>query len=89
MYDTRQFEHDGKEYEVRIASDGHTIRIRVFQNNKPANGYVYSVELLTQIGAKISGSIVDPVEDLIKTAITDVKSGQWERYVAVVSASTN
>jgi hypothetical protein len=34
------FSFEGKNYEIRIASDGATIRIRAFLNGKPANGYV-------------------------------------------------
>ncbi len=87
MYVKRSFEHKGKEYEVRVASDGHTIHIRAFLSGKPANGYTYTVEALTQIDAKTSGASIDPVEEMIKTAISDVKSGMWEKYVAAVSGS--
>ena len=84
MYDKRSFNHDGKEYEIRIASDGHTIHIRAFLNGKPANGYTYSVEVLTK--AEISGTSINPYEQLVETAITDVKNGTWESYVAAVNA---
>jgi hypothetical protein len=89
MYDKRSFDHDGKTYEIRIASDGHTIRIRAFLNGKPANGYTYSVEVLTQVDAQMSGALIDPIEELIKTAISDVKNGIWEKYVAAVRAAGN
>ena len=89
MYGTRCFEHDEKTYEIRIASDGSTIRIQAFLNDKPANGYTYSVELLTQVDAQLSGALIDPIEELIKTAIASVKNGTWEKYVAAVSSSGN
>lgn len=89
MYDKRSFDHNGKIYEIRIASDGHTIRIRAFLNGKPANGYTYSVEVLTQVDAQLSGTLVNPIEELIETAIAEVKSGTWEKYVAAVRASGN
>lgn len=89
MYEKRSFEHAGREYEVRFTSDGHTMHIRVFLNGKPANGYTYSVEVLTQIDAKMSGALIDPVEEMIKTAISDAKNGMWEKYVAAVSGSGN
>jgi len=85
-YQIRSFQHAGNTYEVRIAPDGHTFRVRAFLNDKPANGYTYSVEVLTQIDAAMSGSIVDPLEELIKAAEHDVKSGVWEKYVAAVKA---
>lgn len=87
MYEKRTFQHNGNQYEVRIASDGHTIHVRAFLNNKPANGYKYSVEVLTQIDAKMSGAAINPVEELIKSAISDVEKGVWEQYVAAVSAA--
>lgn len=89
MYDMRSFDHDGKTYEIRIASDGHTIRIRAFLNDKPANGYTYSVEVLTQGDAQISGALINPIEELIKTTILNVKNGTWEKYAAAVLAAGN
>ena len=73
MFEKRTFQHDGKDYEIRISSDGCTIRIRTFLNGKPANGYIYSVDLLTQVDAKITGALCNPAEELIKTAESDVK----------------
>ena len=84
MYETREFGFDGKKYEVRIASDGHTTRIRTFLNGKPANGYTYSVDLITASEIKESLLSVDPVEELVKTAISDVKEKTWDRYLEAV-----
>ena len=89
MFEKRTFQHDGKDYEIRISSDGCTIRIRTFLNGKPANGYIYSVDLLTQVDAKITGALCNPAEELIKTAESDVKNGIWEKYIASVSAVSN
>ena len=87
LYQVRSFQHTGNTYEIRIASDGHTTRVRVFINDKPANGYTYSVETLTQVDAAMSGSSTDPLEELIKLAEQDVKSGFWDQYVAAVKAA--
>jgi hypothetical protein len=87
MYEKRNFQHDGKEYEIRVESDGNTIHVRAFFNGKPANGYTYSVEVLTQVDAKITDSLIDPSEELIKTATSDVKNRIWEKYLAAVSAA--
>ena len=89
MFEKRTFQHDGNDYEIRISSDGHTIYIRAFFNGKPANGYMYSVEVLNQVDAKITGTLCNPAEELIKTAESDVKNGTWEKYLAAVSAVTN
>lgn len=89
MYDKRSFNHDGKEYEIRIASDGHTIHIRAFLNGKPANGYTYSVEVSTQVDSQMTGALSNPIEELIKTAIANVKNSSWENDVVGVNASGN
>jgi hypothetical protein len=65
MYDSRPFEHTGKQYEVRIASDGSTTHVRVFKDGKPANGYSYQVDHVTQIDARMSGAAIDLVEVLV------------------------
>ncbi|MCI2245724.1 hypothetical protein L3067_14035 [Xanthomonas sp. PPL568] len=87
MYETHPFDHNGKKYEVRSASDGCTIRVRAFLDGKPANGYTYQVEISTQIDAVMSGSAVNPARDLIEIAISDVKRGIWEQYLAAVAAT--
>ena len=89
MYETHPFEHNGKQYEVRPASDGKTIYIRAFLDGKPANGYTYSVELLTVINAHTDALSIDPVRVLIDAAVNDVKNGRWEQYVAAAKASQN
>lgn len=89
MHQNRAFQHNGQQYEIRVTSDGNTINVRAFCNGKPANGYTYSVEVLTQIDAKMSGAVIDPAEELVKTAISDVKSGIWDQYVAAISATRN
>ena len=85
MYETKEFEFEGKTYEIRIVSDGWKTRIRVFLNNKPANGYEYSVELPIIIDAKRGKLPFDPKEELIKNAENDVKEKRYERYLEAVN----
>jgi hypothetical protein len=33
------FSFEGREYQIRVVSDGATIYVRAFCDNKPANGY--------------------------------------------------
>lgn len=87
MYETKYFQHAEMKYEVRITSDGHTFRVRVYVNGKPANGYTYSVELLAQLDSQVTYSLVNPVEELVNTAITDVTNGVWEKYLAAMDAT--
>lgn len=88
MSKTKTFQHDGRNYEVRITADeNNTVLVRVFaEDGRPANGYSYSVDLLTRLDAATSGTI-NPVDVLVNVAISDVKGGTWERYVAAVEAA--
>lgn len=88
-YQTRTFIHKGNKYEIRVVSDGHTIRVRCFLNGKPANGYSYAVEIPAQIDANMNNGVFNPVEELIKTAEYDVKNGVWDQYVAAVQGTHN
>jgi hypothetical protein len=81
MYETQTFEHSGKEYEIRIVSEGHTTHVRAFLDGKPANGYSYSVEHIPEIDIPQYNSSSSPVKELIETAISDVKNGIWEQYL--------
>lgn len=80
-----RFVHDGDEYEIRVVSEEQTTHVRAFINGAPANGYIYSVDLLTQIDARMSGSEIDPVRALVETCEADVRSGVWNQYVATVN----
>jgi hypothetical protein len=85
-YDKRTFQHDGKTYEIRIASDGATVRVRAFLNGRPANGFEYSVDIALLVDAVTQKYPPDLVETLVETAEGDVKSGLWERAVAAANS---
>lgn len=74
MHQNINFEFEGEKYEVRMLTDGSTTRIRVFKGDKPANGYSYTVEL-----DPIKKMLVDPVEEMVDTAIKHVKDKTWEQ----------
>lgn len=74
MHQNIHFEFEGEKYEVRMLTDGLTTQIRVFVGDKPANGYSYTVELDPE-----HEMLVDPVEDMVDTAINHVKERTWER----------
>ena len=70
---TEPFSHAGKEYEVRVISDGQSVFVKVFKGMEPANGFRYEVTLMTmQDAANVMG--IDVVKHLIKTAKADVTS---------------
>jgi hypothetical protein len=78
-----EFEHEEKIYEVHVANQNNTYTVRIFLDGKPVNGYSYSVDLITQISFQHKYG-VNSVDDLIEDAISDVKKGNWEKYVAAV-----
>ncbi|MFZ6711921.1 hypothetical protein [Undibacterium sp. TC9W] len=80
------FKHDDKDYEVRIIEANDAVHVKVFCDNKPANGYSYQVSLMTKFSALLSSLEFNPVQHLINTAISDVKNGNWERYVAAATS---
>jgi len=77
------FSFEGKDYEIRIVSDGATIRIRAFLNGKPANGYAYEINTITLFDLKRQIGF-DGVKDLIQSAKEDVEQKKWERYLEAV-----
>ncbi|EKE83333.1 hypothetical protein [Idiomarina xiamenensis] len=86
-FDNRYFVHQGREYEIRIMADENRIKVKAFLDGKPANGYSYMVEDLTQRDAAIEGGI-DPLKALVDTAQRDVENGVWEQYQAVIKSRT-
>jgi hypothetical protein len=84
-YDTRAFQHNGRTYEIRIASDGATVRVRAFLDGRPANGFEYSVDIAVLVDAATQKYPPDLVETLVETAEVDVKDGLWERALAAAT----
>ena len=81
--ETVTFQNDGKDYEIRITSDGFTTRIRVFLDGKPANGYTYSVDSVTAFDLRrVLG--VKAIDDLIETAKNDIINKNWERFLEAI-----
>ena len=80
------FEHDGKEYEIRVISDGATIYIRAFYQNRTANGYSYQVGVMKYFDLKkLMG--FDAIKDLVDSAKQDVVENRWERFLEVLEKS--
>jgi len=68
---TEQFSHEGKDYEVRVISDGQSVYVKVFSSGKPVNGYRYEATLETvHDAATVTG--LDAVKHLIELAKADV-----------------
>jgi len=68
---TFAFQHKGKDYEIRIISDGQSVSVEVFKDGKSANGIRYETSLETVYdAATVTG--LDVVQDLIKTAKAEI-----------------
>ena len=78
------FSFEGKNYEIRVVSDGFTIRIRAFRDNKPVNGYVYEVNSMTVFDLKKQIGF-NAIQNLIRLAQNDVEQKNWEKYLEAVA----
>jgi hypothetical protein len=74
------FEHEGKNYEIHIFSDGWKFKVKAYLDGQPVNGYSYSVELPTAFDLQTVIS-TDAIQTLIDIAKEDVVSNKWEKYV--------
>lgn len=78
MNESQTFEFEGKEYEIKITTDGSTKMIRAFLDGKP-KGYSYSVKLEEQLDPKLTNSCIDlPVKELISMVVNDIKNKTYE-----------
>lgn len=78
--ESKEFEFEGKNYETRITNKDGFTKVRVFLDDKPVNGYEYSVNI--EVAFKFN-KVYDyhPVLELIKTAESDVRNKFWEKYL--------
>jgi hypothetical protein len=81
------FTANEKNYEVRLTTDGATVRLRAFAKDegKPANGYIYSVDINTIHDLKVLAEI-DVIKALIKTAQDDVIQKRWENLLLAIES---
>jgi hypothetical protein len=77
------FTFEGKDYEIRVISDGSTTYIRAFLGNRPANGYTYQVAMPVAFDFHRTFN-VSAVQHLIDTAKQDVIEKNWERVLEAI-----
>lgn len=80
------FEFEGEHYEIRLTSEGSTFAAQAFKDGQPANGYTHHVTIPIAMGIRNKRIPVDVFQDLIDTAVDDVKKKSWERYLKVLDA---
>lgn len=78
---TESFSFEGKDYQIRVdlTSDGY--RVRAFLDGKPANGYMYSVDEITNMDMRQSHGI-SAWSHLVTVAKADVENKIWDQYLA-------
>ena len=69
-----KFIHDNQEFEIRTITDGESVYVKAFRDNKPANHFRYSVTLEVVCNmATVFGS--EAVKHLIEIAKQDIVKG--------------
>jgi hypothetical protein len=71
------WQHDDRNYEIRLLYDDRTITVAAFLNNHPANGYRYQVKLPKNCDAR-SVLQKNPVTDLVECCKRDVLENRWQ-----------
>lgn len=82
-FEVERFSFEGKNYEIRIRSDGTKVYIRVFCEGEPANGFGYEVDTMTSFSLKRRMGF-DSVKYLIHAAKEDVEQKRWEKHLEAV-----
>lgn len=80
------FTYDGKEYQIRIISDGATIHIRAFLDDKPANGFAYQIDIMDVFGLNKLLEF-DGIKDLIESAKEDIRLKRWPHLLESMEKS--
>jgi hypothetical protein len=80
---TIPFTFEGKDYEIRVVTDGMTTYVRTFRDGVPANGYSYQVsfpvafDMQKQLG-------LSALDELVETAKRDITEKNWERLLKAI-----
>lgn len=80
IYKSR-FTHKGKHFEVGVSETRTGFEVRVYENGKPVNGYVYTLDS-TSLGVFKWDPESEVCNRLVEIAKSDVESGIWERVLA-------
>jgi hypothetical protein len=74
------FNHEGKEYEIRIFYDDSEISVVVFFNHHPVNGYRYQIKFSKNIDIEKFLDVRN-FDNLIDSAKNDILNNSWERFL--------
>ena len=74
MLKQSQFSHRGRSFEVRAETTDNEIKVRLFENDRPASPVSYSVTIETAFDAKMRSFPLNLVDGLMELAEDDVTS---------------
>lgn len=80
------FEFEGKEYQIRVISDGATIYIRGFCDGRPANGYEYRINVTTAFDLKKLIRF-QAITHLVELAKDDIRNKRWDRLLEAIATT--
>jgi len=72
--------HNGKNYEIRILYEDRLINILAFLNNYPANGFRYQIQLPKNIDVQKILKI-ENLTHMIENAKEDIKKDRWQLFI--------
>ncbi len=73
--------HEGKNYELRIMYTTNMINVAVFLNNYPVNGFRYQINLPKQISVEHVLKEENFIS-LIENAKADIQAKRWEKIIS-------
>ena len=79
----RSFEFEGKQYDIRVASDSDRYKVAVFHDNKRVNPYTYSVDFNTDFNFSVTQGM-HAYSHLMDVAESDVRAKYWEKYLEAI-----
>ena len=79
LFKTIPWDHEGKEYEIRIFYEDKLINILTFRNNHPANGFRYQIQLHKT--AEVQKALkTENFTHIIEKAKDDIKEERWKLF---------
>jgi len=80
------FRHLEQYYEIRWMYDGHTLHVRAFKNNRPADGFTYSVSSEIAFDMNTTQG-TDAVAILVEDAKRAITENRWANLIDAIKQS--
>jgi len=74
------FKYEDKSYEIRILSDKNTMNVVAFNNNHPANGFRYHIQIPQKMDP-VSLINTDVLQEMVELAKEDIIKDRWKRMI--------